>query len=1032
MGSRTLSRRWLLVGLLVSGSIYAWYVTAQYMRLNDLHQRELADAAAELKRTVENTVETLSNLKSGDISCEKIDGFLEDQHYLKPLKECADKATPISADRAKAEVDADGIKISRGLVSFRFRTDSVLGELSFPESFRWVAVADQKGSVFFQDEPARRRWLRQLRWGEQNFRDSGADQSADLQVRNLADVLEGTGVPTWKQISSATVRTRMTFGGIWAQLYLQPVILEGSGAGNLVLAGAVPSQEIIRQALAVDTYFVALMVIVFVLGTFGFPFVKLITLERNERFRLRDVYLLYMSTAALLALLTFLVAASDAYYRWNREADQGLKTFADDAENKLQGELAAAQSQLVKYDQTLPSVFAESHKENCDQWDVRNQWFNNSTDAHFTPLENQVYIETVSWIGPDGKQIWKITSGKSNSNKIDVPERPYFRAARDGNLYRTKNSGAFFFTPDRSITDGKFYTFLSIPSQLPAGFCGQGTKEDDYVAAATLNLVSIDRTPLPPGYGFAIVNREGRVLYHSDDRLSLRENFFNELSKGTKVKAAIYAGRKACFSSQYRERPHRIFVKPFGVSLSLPQDKTDGPNEEPAGLFLAVFRDVSIERTEVARVVTTSLVGPMILLLAVSGIAFYVMARMARRTDGRPGAWLWPHGGLQEFYQTLTIGFIIVLLLGIAITFMGALDVACLFMPLAASVIGIAVYHSKNCPNQPRKKLSAPGWQTAMVALLLISVVVAPCWILFDLAITHEFGKLIHVGQRSMSAQAADGPLADGAKARGENYAAGISEKISQARLARSVGSPNPYAVNLQPKHQRAHWILRVQEWLDDSLPVDDNAATERLQEADFTYTPAGLFSLHVSWVAIAGVAAILGLMFLWIRWNTNRLFHADLECPAYKEIPSKDFEHEWNQCSTEERYVLLQVAREKIANPYQRRVVEALLSKRLLRLSPDLQPNSDAFRIWLLEKEQKCKPELRAWEDVKQQMFSWRNVRTVLFALLAGLAFFLVVTQPGLQSDLLGVMTGVAGMLTTLVKLRDAIVSWLGKGKPA
>ena len=37
-------------------------------------------------------------------------------------------------------------------------------------------------------------------------------------------------------------------------------------------------------------------------------------------------------------------------------------------------------------------------------------------------------------------------------------------------------------------------------------------------------LLSLEQPALPVGYGFAVVTRDGRTLYHSDSRLGLREN----------------------------------------------------------------------------------------------------------------------------------------------------------------------------------------------------------------------------------------------------------------------------------------------------------------------------------------------------------------------------------------------------------------------------------------------------------------------------------------------------------------------------
>ena len=77
--------------------------------------------------------------------------------------------------------------------------------------------------------------------------------------------------------------------------------------------------------------------------------------------------------------------------------------------------------------------------------------------------------------------------------------------------------------------------------------------------------------------------------------------------------------------------------------------------------------------------------------------------------------------------------------------------------------------------------------------------------------------------------------------------------------------------------------------------------------------------------------------------------------------------------------------------------------------------------------------PELQAdlhqWESVESG-HSWRYARIVLLASVAALGFFLIATQPGLQSGLLGIAGGITGALTAVLKLRDAVLSWMGDRK--
>ena len=72
---------------------------------------------------------------------------------------------------------------------------------------------------------------------------------------------------------------------------------------------------------------------------------------------------------------------------------------------------------------------------------------------------------------------------------------------------------------------------------------------------------------------------------------------------------------------------------------------------------------------------------------------------------------------------------------------------------------------------------------------------------------------------------------------------------------------------------------------------------------------------------------------------------------------------------------VLLQIAMERIANPYQRPMVEELLKKGLLRLDPDVQPFSDEFADYLRTKERTNHATLERWERVAA-LHSWRYGR--------------------------------------------------------
>ena len=68
---------------------------------------------------------------------------------------------------------------------------------------------------------------------------------------------------------------------------------------------------------------------------------------------------------------------------------------------------------------------------------------------------------------------------------------------------------------------------------------------------------------VPPGYGFAFLDESGRVLFHSQEGLSLAENFFEEVNNSGQVRDWTSAARKVTWSGDYHGRPHRLHVQPM-------------------------------------------------------------------------------------------------------------------------------------------------------------------------------------------------------------------------------------------------------------------------------------------------------------------------------------------------------------------------------------------------------------------------------------------------------------------------------------
>jgi hypothetical protein len=1107
------SYRWFTIALIVALASYGWYVVVEYDRLNELNQRQLSNTATDLKATLETAMETVRQFDatpetSHQSSPSPLCDFDKNQPYLE-VTACTNGESPLWNYGAKIQaVATQALGIANTDTLFQVRADTLFKELASVDAFELIFVANKDGEVLAQDAPAGRQWIRYLRWAEQTSPGAKVDRSSAIRVQNVQEVIGSKDV--WDRLRTVTSRTSVQLGGSAHELYLQPVGVGIPEWDNLVVGAVVPTSAIMRDALAVDADLLALLLFLVLIGLFGFPFVKLAVINRHERFGMRDVTRLYLSTGALLVLLTCGSFALDGYRRWHAEADLGLQQWASYLDASLTSELRDIRQYLVDYDALLKNKLSGADK-GCGT--VVPRWFLERPEMtarsgllSWPPRPpGSIWLRQVGWIRSDGQQQWKATADSIAGLIPHLSQRPYVMAVQNNQLFQIAQKDAvtsssddrpFFFGPDRSITDGKLYTFVSIKSTAPETTCRDAkhsdTKRSDTdprpkalqlpsIVSTSGLLLSLDRQPMPAGYGFALVNREGSVLYHSDRRLSLRENLFDELSQSDRVRAMIYAGESNYVTTRYRERAHQFYFRQL--------DRLEPQGEHlPAGFFIATFRDTSVERAIVGHEFVAGLVVPMLVLLTITSIGLGGLSIIARFVgEHRWGVWLWPHGGLDRVYKQQAIGFGVLLLLTLIICATSHAIVAAVLSPLVAAALGITIYVNGQKTAKDRSRLTAVGSHAAALLLLIVCLFVVPSAVLFRLSLHHEFEKLIQTENAWIDAQRADAPRDTEDDIPRGNYGDNLrcahrsarrslyslravpspfglppetstpgegptirlaadregsegSETIDPATGAcrQSAAAPEARATSGVSQGDNDGRERRLGEFereliehldlIDGMLPMENDIASRtHFQKAESIYSPAGTL---VSRVSLSGITVIalgptLALLVWWIRWNTNRLFFADYEVSPLPSAVSEPFDEVLNQRTPEEQILLLQIARERIANPGQRPAVERLLDLGLLRLCPDLRPWPRKFEEFLLKKEKERHAEVAVSEHVTDE-HSWQSVRLILALGVAGLGFFLVATQPGLQSMLLGLASGVTTALTSGLKLRDAIVSWL------
>ena len=574
---------WVLLLIAVPTGFYVTHVFDQLQEVRENNLRTLSKAAGTTNQILSTAVGNVKNLASkGDFACE----FLSRQPYLKwrGISDCDPAAyTGLGEVFAQAHLhtETDGVWIvvpwneseaatDHDASAYRFEValDALLAAIPFSDALDLLFIADGSGKVIHQHKPAGR-----------------AD--VGLVVNTLEGLPSDNGkssldVKDLKRVSSVN---NVRLSGTDYQLLCQPLKLplnHGAGEaaeagdeaaniddGDWILCGLVESERSLRQSLAVAPFLAFAFFSVTVFGFLTWPGIKLLWMTNRDRLNFVDLIFLVFGTLGAVMLATILVLGVGSHMALKRSAEQALQDLAAQIEDNLQSEINLLTETIRAFDLGL-GEFLKATKISTlsDIDDIENlyatdfsgealDWQKRLTDAGHWPINAD--FEMVFWADCKGKQQLKATVRDTNTPRVGIGHREYFKAANEGRLWHAPGID-HYVEPVRSVTTGKFATIVSIRSSLAGGQdgCGQAS-----VVAAQANLVSTTKPVLPPGTGFAIVDENGTALLHSDESRALFENLFEEMEEGDRLRAIMHARTSMMMQSSYLGRPHRVYVQPL-------------------------------------------------------------------------------------------------------------------------------------------------------------------------------------------------------------------------------------------------------------------------------------------------------------------------------------------------------------------------------------------------------------------------------------------------------------------------------------
>lgn len=471
------------------------------------------------------------------------------------------------------------------------------------------------------------------------------------------------------------------------KLFLQPVRLTLSSFTDpdrqgvrWVVCGLTRTDHFRDETFAVSYNVLIIFVFVVLLAVLSWPLLKLKLMGPKDRMRRFDLGLTLFSALMGTALVTFILLDAHASISLDNMRDTQLKDLSKEIQTNFRTELGSALDQLGRVNSKIADEMAKQAGASGDSGLGSTDSCTPSWSRRMNTLADQVnweketdpdpypYFNAVTWTDATGQQQIKWTTQNDTTALINVSGRGFFKNAKDHKLWKLSGSDfEYYLEPIRSKNTGENVAVIAIS--------GPGSQ---WVSNLDTRLLSLMGPVLPAGFGFAVVDVNGKVLFHSDEVKSLEEQFFAECENDRGLRAAVISRTDLLIDTNYLGKGHRMYVSALAGTP----------------WTLVALADKRMARTMNLEVVTLSFV--LYLLFAVSVIALTSIVYLTRMIlfsgrylpkDGGWTNWLWPDKKRVAQYELLTVSYLLIACFFIVPWVIGGwfLVIWCIVLPLIAA-----------------------------------------------------------------------------------------------------------------------------------------------------------------------------------------------------------------------------------------------------------------------------------------------------------------------------------------------------------
>jgi len=574
-----------------------------------------------------------------------------------------------------------------------------------------------------------------------NANSGPASEHDDQETSGRAVVINQNADQSWRTKSKHL--TDVVLAGTRYKLFLQPVLVDAfthhsnqdEPAQEWVLCGLTSAKALEWEALSISSTFMVWLTALFLVGFMSAPVLKVLFINGREHLRLRELGFL----GFLLVLLTsvFTLSGLNAVgFPLNDDTEEQLDQLGTRLSRNIHDELRQMRDQLQDWckssgltnDLSKTALSALAHHQKASNSDsfphpapghaeksevIRSSPAIETKTTHRIerpPAANSYpYLHNVFWTDDDGQQAIKWSASGYLTPMIDLSRSRLYTAPKL--TYLDGKGPAFHFDSAIPLNKFEYLAGLTMSTMDCNPNLFKPKDESDMKggsASLTSQPLSLIDPILPFGYGFALVDETGLVLFHGDKTKNQHENFLLESDWNKQLQAAMFG-----HSTQ-----RSLTVKYLGNDYQMRVMPVTGVSQAPWSLI--VFRDVTFVRTlNLQSMTMTSLLLLAILVVPAMVIAIWCLIRQPKFA----AEWLWPNRSRLSTYVSQIVIYIWLIILFLFLGFTGSSEqnvAACIAIPYSAFLLTVWCVGAR----APRKqKGAARALLSGLVVILMFGAI---------------------------------------------------------------------------------------------------------------------------------------------------------------------------------------------------------------------------------------------------------------------------------------------------------------------